>query len=538
MHYRRLGRTNLMVSVVGIGTTQLRRVPEKQAIETLKRAFELGVNLVNTGPDYEGADDLIVTALRETDRRGPIHLSIQSGGDVDELERVFEATCEKFGTGTLDLFGIAAISDQEAFGLNVWGKGGLVEFLQRKKQEGRLRALFASDHGSPEQMKNVLERDVFDALMLAYNPLGFHLITFRADRVWQIETPPLPIKGPYGWEDIPRTGREILPLAKERDVGILLMKPLAGGLLVPSKAFPRHAWREDAAPRLSATDVLRYLLMNDAVASVVPGMASVEEAEENARAGTGDIRLEPGDAARVEERAAELTRVLCSRCGHCDDLCSQGLPVSFIFRAAYNYLHPSAPFEISSNLQYFKLHPSERSVCATCQDRTCLCPGGIDIPSEMIAIHRKMVELRMRGLVPAPDCATEDWATGRPFSVKVLSREIPERVQAGHKAVVRLHLRNTGTRPWYRRDGPWHSYVALAVWLDGTRIQSVRLRQDVHPSGNCHFAFALQTPHEPGEHELRLDLFEEEAGYFSTQGVAPIRQLFLTLSDATCAAPA
>ena len=62
MRYRRLGRSELSVSVIGIGTTQLRRVPEKQAIATLKRAFELGVNHVNSGVDYEGADDLIVAA--------------------------------------------------------------------------------------------------------------------------------------------------------------------------------------------------------------------------------------------------------------------------------------------------------------------------------------------------------------------------------------------------------------------------------------------------------------------------------------------
>jgi aryl-alcohol dehydrogenase-like predicted oxidoreductase len=38
----RLGRSALVVSVVGFGTTQLRRVPEKQAVEALQRAFALG----------------------------------------------------------------------------------------------------------------------------------------------------------------------------------------------------------------------------------------------------------------------------------------------------------------------------------------------------------------------------------------------------------------------------------------------------------------------------------------------------------------
>ena len=59
MQYRRLGRSGLQVSALGLGTTQLRRVPADQAVATLRRAFELGINLVNTAPDYEGADALV-----------------------------------------------------------------------------------------------------------------------------------------------------------------------------------------------------------------------------------------------------------------------------------------------------------------------------------------------------------------------------------------------------------------------------------------------------------------------------------------------
>ena len=50
MELRQLGRTGLRVSAVGFGTCQLRLVPEAQAIDTLLRGFELGVNLVHTAP--------------------------------------------------------------------------------------------------------------------------------------------------------------------------------------------------------------------------------------------------------------------------------------------------------------------------------------------------------------------------------------------------------------------------------------------------------------------------------------------------------
>ena len=68
MQRRRLGRTNLEVSVVGFGTCQLRMVTETQAIDTLLRGFDLGVNLVHIAPDYEGTEELVARAVARSPR--------------------------------------------------------------------------------------------------------------------------------------------------------------------------------------------------------------------------------------------------------------------------------------------------------------------------------------------------------------------------------------------------------------------------------------------------------------------------------------
>src|SRR5437762_3683364 len=116
MQYRRLGRSNLKVSAVGFGTCQLRRVPEQQALDTLLRGFELGVNLVHTAPDYEGADDLVARALKETPRE--VIVCSQGYGPMGQFERFFEDTCAKLRKERLELFGIACIEEREWFGEN------------------------------------------------------------------------------------------------------------------------------------------------------------------------------------------------------------------------------------------------------------------------------------------------------------------------------------------------------------------------------------------------------------------------------------
>jgi len=174
MEYRRLGRSGLMVSAVGFGTCQLRRVPVHQALETLKRGFALGVNLVHTAPDYEGADDIVAQAVRESGR--DVLVLSQGYGSVEHFEWLFESTCRKLRTRRLPIFGIACIDDREHLGENVWGPGGMVEFLERKKHEGRLGAIFCTTHGPPDYVVRLITSGRFDAIMLAYNALGFHLL--------------------------------------------------------------------------------------------------------------------------------------------------------------------------------------------------------------------------------------------------------------------------------------------------------------------------------------------------------------------------
>src|SRR6266849_1626234 len=289
MNYRRLGRTNLHVSVIGFGTCQLRLVPERQAIDTLRRGFELGVNLVHTAPDYEGADDLIVQALKETPADVDVIVCNQGYGPIDQFERQFEETCAKFGKGRLDLFGITCVEDREAAGENVWSRGGQAEFLLRKKEEGRLGGIFCTTHKSPEYIRKLIETDVFDAMMIGYNMLGFHLLSESFPPIGDdpkrdtVNMTILRLRQSEGFEDLRRNRSEVFPLAASRDIGLMIMKPLAGGLLCTGKAFPPRAPLIPESTHVGAREALRFILQNREVACVIPGTASPEEAEENAR---------------------------------------------------------------------------------------------------------------------------------------------------------------------------------------------------------------------------------------------------------------
>ena len=136
------------------------------------------------------------------------------------------------------------------------------------------------------------------------------------------------------------------------------MKPLAGGLLCESKSFPPRAAFSAAPPKLTAAEVLRDILRHPEVSCVVPGTSSVEEAEDNARAGHDAARgVLERRTTRSDPIIDEIKATICSRCGLCDSLCSKHLPVSWLFRDAYITHYPSETFETVDDLRYFNLHP-------------------------------------------------------------------------------------------------------------------------------------------------------------------------------------
>lgn len=518
MEYRRLGRTGLDVSVVGFGTNELRLVPERQAIETLVRGFELGVNLVHTSPDYEGAEDLVARAVHESGR--PVLVASQgydvhhnTKGPVRHFEELFEQTCTKLGTDRLELYGIASVDDREAYGENVWGPDGMVEFLLNKKEEGRLGSIFCTCHGEPSFVRRLVESDVFDAVMLSYNPLGFHLLSLS------------PPAGRH-FENLARTRHEIFPLCRERDVGVMVMMPLAGGLLTDSLAFPPDVPAGD--PNIMATDVLRTILEDPNVACVVPGTASIEEAEENARAGHAPLLVSDDARRRLAIRVSEVQTSHCSRCGTCESLCSRGLPVSWLFRAADMAVHRGERFETWEDVEYFRLHPHLDAVCASCTDVTCGCPYGIDIPRSLINVHDEMSSLMKTGLVPPPQELNLRLGTAE-FGARKVSLDIPLRMKAGETVVCRVQLENAGMLSWSKeprsQDG-----VTLEVWSEGSLQASSHPRDDVHSGQRGYFVFELTAPGHLHSVELSLRLVRN--------GVRRRRRPTITLSQQSIAVAA
>ena len=297
MKYRRLGSTEMPVSVVGIGTWQFGgewghdyEVAEVEAI--LDRARELGINLLDTAECYGDhvSERLIGEAIEG--RRDEWFVATKFGHrftgnferdqlwSADEVLRQLDASLEALRTDHVDLYQFHSGS-KAAFDDPEWWPA-----LAEQVKAGRIRHLGISIGKNDDVDPTSRARDVgAQAIQVVYN---------RLDR-----TPE----------------HDVFPTCQSHDLGVLARVPLASGYLsgkyrpdatfddasdVRSRHDPADVRRKlQEAERIRreevpdgvdmATWALAWCLQHPAVSCVIPGCKNVEQVEANARAADLDL---------------------------------------------------------------------------------------------------------------------------------------------------------------------------------------------------------------------------------------------------------
>ncbi len=299
MKYRRLGKTNLNVSVVGIGTWQYGgewgmefTQPDVDAI--FDKARELGVNLIDTAECYGNhtSEAFIGNAInRDRDKwivatkfghvfHGPFNRTDERS--ANDARSQVEASLKSLRTDYIDLLQYHSLADKEFFDTE------LKTELEKLVAEGKVRFIgnsiganaIAADGANPQAPRSA-----------EFNVSTLQVIYNRLDRR-------------------PEQGKpSIFDIASQQNLGVLARVPLASGLLSgkykPGTTFPdgdvRARWKDpnldgklqqiadiarDQVPAGidMATWALAWCLKHPAVTAVIPGCKSAKQMEQNAKA--------------------------------------------------------------------------------------------------------------------------------------------------------------------------------------------------------------------------------------------------------------
>jgi aryl-alcohol dehydrogenase-like predicted oxidoreductase len=315
MKYRKLANTDVTLSEVGFGVWTVSAgwwgdFTDDQAADLLRRALDLGITFFDTGDTYGNGRGETVLAHAFRGRRQDVVIGTKFGYDFyTDTERrgqrerphnwtpefirfALEQSLKRLETDYIDLWMLHnprmdAVQSDDLFAL-----------LEQLKAEGKIRAYGASlgpAIGGTEHGDQALEARRMDALQIIYNAL----------------------------EQDP--GRRFFPLAREKNVGVLVRVPHSSGMLegkyTPETTFPendhrRHrprSWllegllkierlsflHEDRGMTLGQA-ALKWVLAEPSVTSAQPNIYDVEQLEEFAAA-PDKPDLTPEDLRRVAE---------------------------------------------------------------------------------------------------------------------------------------------------------------------------------------------------------------------------------------------
>ena len=368
MRYKVLGETGLKVSVIGFGAIKLPEISLEEAIKLLNRALDLGINFIDTARGYGDSETKIGIALK--DRRDEFHIATKTHiRDADGAFKDIERSLKELQTDYIDLYQLHTVSTKEEY-RKVMSPGGALEALKRARQKGLIGHIGITIHRDLDVMRMAIESGEFETIMLAYNPLD-----------------------PEGVE---REG--ILKLAKEYGLGVIIMKPLSGGQLVLPETEMGRQIGNDPLVR----GCLRYILSNQYVDTVIPGIKRVEELEEDVLVADMPIPMSEEEKQELFAMIGKLGKSfrydqICLRCGYCLP-CPQGIEIPEVFRAYDSYMnYPEEVKEVGLKIYAsLKVKPDACTECRQCVQR---CPAGIDIPAKLKEVTKVLEEaLRARSL--------------------------------------------------------------------------------------------------------------------------------------------
>jgi len=340
---RRLGRTNFEASVIGFGGGPFIRPAWEQGVKAVRRAIELGVNLIDTARQYGESEAMLGEAIKGA--RDRLFISTKSHFRTkEEVARSIDESLRQLQVDKIDLIHLHSVDREEDL-KQCLAKGGPLEAMRDARAGGKVDYIGISGHRS-EVLVPALKTGEFDAVIVTYN-----LINDDAKQ-------------------------ELLPLAQEMDVGVLAMKPLDGGFL----AVPREAAQLRVADRATSTveAALRFALSNPAVATVLVGMVSVAEVEEDVPMGFVPQKMPLEDRTALQARARGTLYTFCQGCGYCLPQCPEDIDIPRIFKL--QVLLEQYRMKEYARVTYREVFRQQVEKCTGCESCMERCPSQLDIP--------------------------------------------------------------------------------------------------------------------------------------------------------------
>lgn len=323
---RNLGNTGIKVNEVGLGGIPIQRVTKEDVRKILEAMLQGGMNFIDTARGYTNSEELLGYGLQNNRDKFVVATKSMSRTYEGMAEDV-EISLKNLQTQYIDLYQIhnAQLSD------NI---DGAIKALKEEQNRGRVKHIGITTH-SIDVLKREIELNRFETIQFPYN-----IVETQAESLFKE--------------------------AAEKGIGIIVMKPLAGGAIEDAKL------------------AIKYVLNNNNISVVIPGMESVSQVLENSRVAAGEFDFDENNKIKMIRK--QLNNDFCRRCGYCQP-CPKGINIPLMFLCEGYYLRYGLKEWAKSRYNSMKVLPSGCVKCGMCESR---CPYNIKIRERIESIVKLM----------------------------------------------------------------------------------------------------------------------------------------------------
>jgi len=267
---RRLGKTNLDVTILGLGGEGVLRTHghEREAYELINRAIDLRINYFDSAKAYAGCESYHGKALGE--RRKDIFLAGKSHArDKKGALAHLSDTLKTMKTDYLDLWQMHDMRTEEDIE-EVSTRGGALEAFREAKEKGLVRFTGVTGHEDPLILRRCIEIADFDTVLMPVNPAEPHSRNFITD---------------------------LLPYALKKDMGIIAMKVYIRGMVTQ-------------IPGVDSVEQFYRFALSHPVTTAIIGCDTIAQLEENVRCAQSFVPLKKKEIGGLIDFVAPYAREL------------------------------------------------------------------------------------------------------------------------------------------------------------------------------------------------------------------------------------
>lgn len=368
---------DLKLSALGMGAMRLpvingiyANIDQDQTDKMVAYAMEQGINYYDTAWGYhDGQSEIAMGKALSKYPRENFYLATKFPGydssNWGKVETIFEEQLKKCGVEYFDFYLIHNVCEMniEAY---LDPKYKIFDYLRKQKENGRIRHLGFSAHGSHDVMKRFLEA-YGDNMEFGQIQLNYIDWTFQdaKDKVELLEEYHIPV-----WVMEPLRGGSLCKLAEEDENRLKALRP---DEKIPAWAF-------------------RFLMSLPSVKVVLSGMSNYEQMVENIHTFEEDKPLNEIERNTLLEIADEMLKkkiLPCTACRYCTSHCPKQLDIPSLL-ALYNEHNFTGGGFIAPMVLMAMPEDKKPSACIGCRGCEKVCPQQIKISEAMTEFAQKL----------------------------------------------------------------------------------------------------------------------------------------------------